>query len=811
MKIGNILYLLVVLSLITCNKENDDLDPNGNGNEPLEPVIAPVARVMDNTARGSLLSIDTSDFTLVFRADNTFAEGLAINDIIVDGVNEIDPHGMLRKVVSVQNDGENITVKTVQARLTEVIQQGSISLDSVALKSSDITGIKLAKGVSMNNNLKNTDLLGFDIDFDYPVGNNQETKIKGSLYFELDFNFDLDIGLTTGVTYFKTSVEVEEMASLGLDLQSAVTINEQIKFAEITFSPWTVWVGIIPVVFVPKVEFLLKSDLTVTAALKTFATQSYNRELGLEFDKSRDEQWKLINSSDPKPDYTLQPPALEGNASFTVKAGPQAELLLYGIAGPYINLFLSSSIDAQVSPNGYTMDYNLDLESNAGVKVDVLVYELEKNYQLFSINLVNQKLNDEPLTQTFTLENPISGQKIVIGEKLKIQTYTTGIKPSEVVFYADNTVIGSDNSYPFEYSWTADGNAGDHILKAVASYGAASKESEVTIKLVAGGWEYLDLSYLFTDNFFLESVTFFDTDKGWIMGRTYSAGLPEVFGLRTEDGGRSWSKIFTRDYWLGNPPEDIVLMGEQDGFYTQGGWLFQTTDGGNNWGFVNGNSYFIEVNQAGDMFAADYYEINVLRSGGSGNWELFSTVDENDPDPMEIDGISFPVDNTGFLIGEKYNEISEAYDPMAVKITNNGATWTNLNARVDNVSDTYIYTRIFFVDNSNGFIIGRTDDYNEGFILKTTDGGQSWTTTVTEKYPLDIFFLDKETGYITYYNFPNVKIGYTTDGGQTWDDYKLTCTQEAFVNEDHMKIFFIDKAHGWYVFGNVFLRYGLVE
>jgi hypothetical protein len=250
-------------------------------------------------------------------------------------------------------------------------------------------------------------------------------------------------------------------------------------------------------------------------------------------------------------------------------------------------------------------------------------------------------------------------------------------------------------------------------------------------------------------------------------------------------------------------------MGEQDGFHTEGQWLYQTTDGGYNWGLVNADSYFIEVNQAGDIFTTDHYEINVLRSGGSGNWELFSTVDENDPDPVRIKGISFPVDNTGFIIGEDYNEILEDFDAVAIKISNNGATWTNLNAGVDNITE-YTYNKIFFVDNSNGFIIGGMGEY-KGFILKTTDGGQSWTTTLTEKEPMDIFFLDKNTGYITYSNFPNVKIGYTTDGGQTWDDYKLTYTQEAFINVGYMKVFFIDKAHGWYVFGNTYLRYGLVE
>jgi hypothetical protein len=64
----------------------------------------------------------------------------------------------------------------------------------------------------------------------------------------------------------------------------------------------------------------------------------------------------------------------------------------------------------------------------------------------------------------------------------------------------------------------------------------------------------------------------------------------------------------------------------------------------------------------------------------------------------------------------------------------------------------------------NGYIIG--GDNKEGYLLKTTDAGQTWAATKLEvpRMPTGLHFLNKDVGFIT-------GIGCfkkTTDGGQTW-------------------------------------------
>jgi len=796
---------IILLISFSCKKEKDDTPPENN--IILEPVISPSAKVLNSNSRKDILSIDTTDYSFVFNKNSEFASKLHINDVIIDEVNERMPFGYIRKIKSINTSGNNLIVTTEQAKLTDVIQQGSIRLDSVNLKSSKIINMKLTQGVKLSNKLKNTDLLGFDLDFEYPICNNENAKIKGSIFFELKFNFDLDITLLDGIKYFKSTIYFDEITSLGLEVSSGTTITDNIKLAEITFSPWVVWVGIVPVVFVPKVEFILSSDLTISASLKTFATQSFNRELGLEYKKDRDEQWKLINNTEPAPYSSLHPPALENNAKFIIKAGPQANLLLYGVAGPYINILLSSSINATTSPNGFIMDYNLDLESNAGVKVDVLVYELEKNFQLFSLNLKNQKLNDEPLTPDFTIEKPITNEMVLIGEILKIKTYITGIKPDSVSFYVNDVNIGNDNTYPFEFSWEVNGEIGNHTIKAIAYYGENSKTAETHVKFVKGGWEKIDLSYLFNTKYILEKVYFYNNQKGWIFGRTSNTIPREFFILLTSDGGKGWKKIYSSTD-AAYPANSILFISETDGFFLYSDWLYQTKNGGYNWNLINTNSDFICINNSGDIFRANLYEIEILRSGGSGEWETFSTANENLDYLEDIYGIAFPIDNTGFVIGSKWNNLIDNNEDLIYKISENGSKWTKQDLNLDIPDVTHGFTKILFIDNQNGYIIGWMSNYNySGFILKTNDGGQTWTKTFTSKTPKDIFFIDRLNGYITYTNYPEVKISYTMDGGQNWENYNIAFEQTTGVPQS---IFFTDKAHGWYVCSNTYLRYGLI-
>jgi photosystem II stability/assembly factor-like uncharacterized protein len=800
-----ICFILLLLAItVSCKKKEDNATKPDPG-PTTDPVIAPNTKVLTPEARGSMLVLDYNAFTFKFGSGSDFAKNLKVNDIIVDKGSNAMTYGFLRKVTSIEPDGNNINVLTVQATLAEVIRQGSIHIDGLKLKRSEITQIKLAKGFELANNLKSTDLIGFDIDFDYALGGNENAKLTGSLYFSLDFNFDLDLTLA-GVKYFKTSVEVDELAKLGLDVKTGYTHSESVVFAQILFSPYTVFVGIVPVVFVPKVELVMNSNLSVSARIQTLATQNYNREIGIEY---KDSDWNLLNSTNPPPSASLQPPSLEGNVNFSVEIGPKASLKLYGIAGPYIDLLLNSGMNASVSPNGFNLNFLLGLESNAGVEIEVIgISLLDYSVQLFSLPLLSYVLNDEPVTTSFSLRKPIEGEKFVIGELIPVQVFTTGVNPVSVAFYVDNVLKGTDDSFPFEYQWMAEGSPGPHVLKAVADYGSSKKDASANVTFQTGGWTKIDMSGVLPEaRFLLDEVYFFDENNGIIITTANTAIISgNRYCLKTTDGGFTWKvKAETDDLLL--PDRDFHFLNPENGFCINSGHVYQTMDGCGTWNqCFNVYAEVLDMSEEGDLIAAGAGFLYILENGGSGTWE---SIDMSGQVPMEyINGISFPISNTGYLMGE-FDQVTHDEGHFIYKTSDRGVHWEKLNLTI-NTSEEVKFEQVQFTDDNHGWLIG-TVGMQGGFISRTTDGGQTWSTTIKEKAPGSICFIDNYTGYMFEYG-NTIKLLYTMDGGVSWIPYEMDNFESGnYFTFDNPKILFVDKAHGWFIQNKTLLRYGVTE
>ncbi len=101
--------------------------------------------------------------------------------------------------------------------------------------------------------------------------------------------------------------------------------------------------------------------------------------------------------------------------------------------------------------------------------------------------------------------------------------------------------------------------------------------------------------------------------------------------------------------------------------------------------------------------------------------------------------------------------------------------------------------RIQFVNASTGYIIGGADSLPSGFILKTTDAGQSWQrfslNTPLPGYPAGFCFIDDTTGFVAGKNY----FKKTDNGGITWTDVP------GIIPEEFSDIKFSDKQSGYLV------------
>lgn len=110
-----------------------------------------------------------------------------------------------------------------------------------------------------------------------------------------------------------------------------------------------------------------------------------------------------------------------------------------------------------------------------------------------------------------------------------------------------------------------------------------------------------------------------------------------------------------------------------------------------------------------------------------------------------------------------------------------------------NVPTNQYLKSVCFVDSLYGWIAG-----DSGIILHTTDGGISWLLqdTHSTNEVEDVFFLDRNQGWASTYNFTTPPFGTillkTTDGGSTWISQPYP-TENIFIT----CILFRDSLNGW--------------
>ena len=122
---------------------------------------------------------------------------------------------------------------------------------------------------------------------------------------------------------------------------------------------------------------------------------------------------------------------------------------------------------------------------------------------------------------------------------------------------------------------------------------------------------------------------------------------------------------------------------------------------------------------------------------------------------------------------------------VIIKTTDGGYTWTNHNTG----SDDYL-TTVEFVNNNIGWVVGEDDAGLDGLILKSTNGGTSWFSqqaNVTNMI-MSASFIDEYNGWvISYYG----EIYHTSNGGTNW------LQQVQLPSGQYYSIKFINSLTGW--------------
>jgi photosystem II stability/assembly factor-like uncharacterized protein len=206
--------------------------------------------------------------------------------------------------------------------------------------------------------------------------------------------------------------------------------------------------------------------------------------------------------------------------------------------------------------------------------------------------------------------------------------------------------------------------------------------------------------------------------------------------------------------------------------------LLRTTDG-ENWEQIGklGGSYgygsdyaFVSPN-VGLQIRDEPFDIAKTRDAG----KTWKPVLPGCVTKMEVEGLTrqvqcklksvyFPSGNIGYAVGTGENAL------FVAKTQDGGENW-NISVTPDVAAhdSTYFRQEVFFIDESNGFVA-----MNDGKILATADGGQTWHGALGTT-PGKVKFADATVGW----SFNGSKCTYTTNGGKSWTTRNLRFPTEV--------------------------------
>jgi photosystem II stability/assembly factor-like uncharacterized protein len=267
-------------------------------------------------------------------------------------------------------------------------------------------------------------------------------------------------------------------------------------------------------------------------------------------------------------------------------------------------------------------------------------------------------------------------------------------------------------------------------------------------------------------------VYFYDAHFGCVTG-----ALGTV--MTTSDGGTTWKGAVVDESILSAVQFLSPLTGWLGG---KDGALYETDDGGISWKKAGPGGYPAEEDFSKIQFVNDrigyvlgYHGVYRTTNGGA-TWENNWLTDSQYRGAWDM---SFVDGTTGFLLGCRYTDPNP---PVLYRTTDGAASWTEVEGSTASVLRTIL--TIHFVDSLTGWAGG-------GAIMKTTDGGETWTTEVAVATVRKFYFVDGGRGVAV----GGKTILETRDGGSTWrnstpDDQRIA---------DLRGVWFADEEHGWVV------------
>jgi hypothetical protein len=345
------------------------------------PVIPETTKVLGEEELGDLQGWEETEdkITLTFASGDPVIEGLQPGDVIVGGVTDQTPGGLLLKVNKVTRNGGQVILETVGAAIEEAVESGRL-----------MANIPLSA-----DQLASTTLLDDSVSF-HPATEEPSFQPAAETTLDFTYNFDgtllekdgftvtLDGEVTLGITMAveiqirkrelkKFSFSTTLFENVRVELTAAYNIVDIKKEKELVYHQFkdiVFTVGGVPIVLTPYVNLHVGIDGNVSAGVTCGATQSGSITTGVSYDNG---DWSTIKDKSFTFDWI--PPKPKAGAEFKAYAGPQVGLKFYRIAGPYVNLepYVRLTVDL-INPPPWEVYVGIELDLGILVQVRALCW-----------------------------------------------------------------------------------------------------------------------------------------------------------------------------------------------------------------------------------------------------------------------------------------------------------------------------------------------------------------------------------------------------------------------------------------------------
>jgi len=324
-----VLAICVVALAVGCDSKGGR---TGSGADA-SVILHPGAQIVDATTCEALKGYDPVIGTLRFDGAATQVLRWTAGDVVVSGPCPGAPAGFLRRIVSIGRDETDVVLTTTQAALGDVIKNGGAE-GTFQIKSQPSgggvdggliarrnPGLGIGDGEHSFHEEETTENFHF-------VATGHETNFAG---VRLRVNIDGWCAFDGDPCFeFAATVDLEDHFDLDVTASGHDAWSQDVKLFEETFDPITLWIGPVPVVFVPHIESHLTMDESVEATVHIVAAGNgpeyemavhWDSASGFSFDKA-----SKAASMSGTADFA-------GNAMAHASLPTQMQLLLYDVAG----------------------------------------------------------------------------------------------------------------------------------------------------------------------------------------------------------------------------------------------------------------------------------------------------------------------------------------------------------------------------------------------------------------------------------------------------------------------------------------------